>query len=162
MNSNQSNDKNKQELEKIIKQNYGLIVSQALSFNPKTKDQLDDYIQVGSLAMMRAVKNFDKSKGVQFSTFACHCISNSIKNYIKKNNKNIEYELTETECRIPEGFQELIPDSLSDIEINILKLKLHNYSIKEIAEELNYPIVKVRNILYKIYNKIRNANEEDT
>lgn len=158
--NNQTNNK-KDELEKIIEQNYGLIVSQALSFNPKTKDHLDDYIQVGSLAMIRAVKNFNESKGVQFSTFACHCIANSIKNYIKKNNKNIEQELLDVKYNIPENFNDLIPDNLSDVEEEIISLKLSNYSIKEIAEKLNYPVVKVRNILHKIYEKIRNANEEN-
>lgn len=158
--NNQTNNK-KEELETIIEQNYGLIVSQALSFNPKTKDQLDDYIQLGSLAMIRAVKNFDASKGVQFSTFACHCIANSIKNYIKKNSKNTEQELLDVRYNVPENFNDLIPDNLSDVEEEIISLKLSNYSIKEIAEKLNYPVVKVRNILHKIYEKIRNANEEN-
>lgn len=161
MNNNQMSNKDKTELEKLIKQNYGLIVSQALSFNPKTNDQLDEYIQVGSLAMMRAIKNFDESKGAQFSTFACHCISNSIKNYIKKNNKIVEQELIETEAKQRQNFMELVPDNLADIELEIIELKLSNHSIKEISDKIGYPVIKVRNILYKIYEKIRNANEEN-
>lgn len=148
------------ELEKTIKDNYGLIVSQALSFNPPSKDELDEYIQIGSLAMMRAAKNFDPEKG-QFSTFACNCISNAIKNYIKKNSKKLDLAAVPTEYVIHESFEELLPDSITDTERKIIQLKLSNFSIKEIAEQTGFSVVKVRNILSKVYSKIRDANEEN-
>lgn len=151
----------KNELEIIIKQNYGLIVSQALSFSPKSKDQLDEYIQVGSLAMMRAAKNFDESKNIKFSTFAYNCISNAIKNYIKKNKRCEEQLRIPIEYNLSINFEEILPDNLSDLETNIIKLKLKNCSLKEIAQELGHSVVKIRNTLYKTYDKIREANEEN-
>lgn len=150
------------ELEKAIKDNYGLIVSQALSFNPPSKDELDEYIQIGSLAMMRAVKNYDPNKGAQFSTFACNCISNAIKNYIKKNSKKLDVTTIPTEYTVNSSFDDLIPDTLTDTELRLIHLKLANYSIKEIATDTGFSVVKVRNILGKAYAKIREANEENT
>lgn len=146
----------------MIKDNYGLIVSQAVSFNPRDKDQLDEYIQVGSMAMMRALKNFDESKNTQFSTFACNCIANAIKNYIKKNSKKTEQISGQISYDVSPSFDEMLPDSLSDLERQIINLKLSNLSIREIADKLKFSVVKVRNILYKTYDKIREANEEDT
>lgn len=161
MNKTQNNI-SQAELEQTIKDNFGLIVSQALLFNPPSKDELDEYIQIGSLAMMRAVKNFDAAKGAQFSTFACNCISNAIKNYIKKNSKKLDVTSTPTEYNVTASFEELIPDTLTDIESKLINLKLANYSIKEIAAETGFSVVKVRNILSKAYTKIREANEENT
>lgn len=162
MNSKVEHNYTKDELETKIKANYGLIVSQALSFNPRDKDQLDEYVQVGSMAMMRAFKNFDESKNTQFSTFACNCISNAIKNYIKKNSKSAEQISGQVAYSASPSFEEILPDSLSGLERQIINLKLSNLSIKEIADKLGFSVVKVRNILYKTYNKIREANEEDT
>jgi DNA-directed RNA polymerase specialized sigma subunit len=73
-----------QQLDDTINRNFGLIVSQAVFFRPRNKQELDEYIQIGSLAMLRGIKSFDATKG-KFSTFICTCIKNALKTHVNKN-----------------------------------------------------------------------------
>lgn len=65
--------------EDIILRNQGLVISIAKKF--KDFGELDDIISEGNLALIRATKSFDESKGYKFSTFASKCIRNQIITY---------------------------------------------------------------------------------
>ena len=54
-----------------------------------TKDmELEDYFQIGSLGLLKAIDTFDPNKGSNFSTYAYRCIQNEIKLYFKHSNSN--------------------------------------------------------------------------
>ncbi len=70
----QAGDKKAEEM--AISQNMGLAhyMSKKLSFVA----EYDDCFQLAMIGLMNAVRNFDESKNLMFSTFACKCIANSI------------------------------------------------------------------------------------
>lgn len=55
-----------------------------------TKDEIrhlgyDDLMQEGSLGLLKAIRTYDGSKSVEFSTYASICIRNEMRNYAMKN-----------------------------------------------------------------------------
>lgn len=49
------------------------------------KETIDDLYQVGMMAVMKAAKNFDESKGVKFSSYAYYYIKGEVLKYIREN-----------------------------------------------------------------------------
>lgn len=160
---NQTNQhhSNKDELEKLFKKHYGLLISQAISFNPSSGEELDDYIQVAAIGMMKAIKNYDEEKS-KFSTYAIVCIRNAIKNYLRTKNKSNSEVLLDFDVKLPEkeDIEEYIPSNLGPVEGWVIDLKLQGYTIREMCEIVNLPIHRVRKKLHNAYEKIRKANEE--
>jgi RNA polymerase sigma factor (sigma-70 family) len=151
---------NDTKLEKLIQDNYGLIVSQALFFKPKNKELLEDCIQTGILAFIRSVDKFDPSKA-KFSTYISSCIRNAICDLLKKINKENYYKKHITApVSIPsEQFWEFIPDNLTNKEKSIIMLKLENYNKDEISLILDCTQKEVTSLFQSAKNKIREANK---
>lgn len=54
-----------------------------------TKDmELDDYYQIGSMGLLRAIDTYDTNKGTQFSTYAVKCIKNEIGQYFQSQERD--------------------------------------------------------------------------
>ena len=78
--------------EELVCKNYGLVVSQALSFsNENSQFLLEDYIQVGLIGLLKAIREYKEDKA-KFSTFATVCIRNHMLNLLRrtKNKKSVE------------------------------------------------------------------------
>ena len=46
--------------DEIIKENYGLVVAEAMSFLSDPSESIDDFIQVGLIGLLYAVRNYDE------------------------------------------------------------------------------------------------------
>ena len=54
-----------------------------------TKDmELDDYYQIGSMGLLRAIDTYDTNKETQFSTYAVKCIKNEIGRYFQSQERD--------------------------------------------------------------------------
>ena len=160
----------KKELEeKLIHQHYGLVISQALSFlDEDNRSNLEDYIQVGLIALLKAIRKYDETKS-KFSTFASLCIRNEFLNYKRKDpkrkNPKIIYDTNLMNSFVGEQryldkdkIIDLIPDYLSSNEKFILQMKLENYTNAEICDFLNCTRVVLNKKLETLFEKIREAN----
>ena len=149
----------KNETEKLLQDNYGLIVTQAIYFKPKNNHILEEFIQVGVLSFLKAASGFNPDKG-KFSTYISNCIHNAIYDFVKKNNKQIHTKLDDMEYvrDIRENIDDYLPQSLTDKEKAIVSLKLHNYSKKEIMEILDIEASVLDSTLKQIKYKIKSAN----
>jgi RNA polymerase sigma factor (sigma-70 family) len=83
-------DKNKKscsitikERNKKVTDNLKLVKVIANNYRLKSKHQFDDLYQVGCIGLIKAVENFDPSKGFKFSTYAYPMISGEISHYIR-------------------------------------------------------------------------------
>jgi len=131
-------DNNTKELEELlVQQHYGLVVSQALSFCGRTS-LLDDYIQVGLIGLLKAIRNYDPIKS-KFSTFSTTCIRNEILRFKNKNKKHENCTNLVENVSYCEKIQtwEFFPDNLSEEESFILNLKQSNFTKKEMCEMLH-------------------------
>ena len=87
MNNSSKKYQSQSELEEqLILKHYGLAVSQALRFIGNDKQLLEDYIQVGLIGLLKAVRKYDKNRS-KFSTFATTCIKNELINFVNRSLK---------------------------------------------------------------------------
>lgn len=68
--------------EELITENLPLVKSVAKRYKIK-QIEYDDLIQLGCLGFIKAIKNFDTSFGVKFSTYAVPMIAGEIKRFIR-------------------------------------------------------------------------------
>ena len=65
--------------------NLRLVLSVIQRFNPKN-ESIDDLFQVGCIGLIKAVRRFDTSYGVKFSTYAVPMIIGEVRRYLRDNN----------------------------------------------------------------------------
>lgn len=144
----------------LIINNMGLVKKIAKMFRPPNKTEYEEYVQVGRIGLMKAIRKHIPEKGM-LSTIAWTHIKWEIMRYIKKNH-GIGERLTSDipiEKSSTSDFQHLIPDYLSDIEKRILSLKLEGHKLADIAKIIGmerYYLIKNYKSLVK---KIKAANE---
>ena len=66
----------------LVNQNMGLVRSIAVRFLYSGTDY-EDLCQIGSLGLVKAIRNFDFSKGVMFSTYAVPVIIGEIRKFLR-------------------------------------------------------------------------------
>lgn len=152
---------NQTQLEELFERHYGLLVSQAISFKPPTKADLDDYIQIAAIGMMNAYKNYDE-KRAKFSTYAICCIRNAIKNHLRGQKKFKSDVVLDFQVAAPtqENLADYLPDTLTQSERKFVLLKVAGWTAKEISEDSGLPIHRVHKILNNAYEKIRDTDEK--
>lgn len=80
--------KDKVAFDKIVEQNYRLVIPIAKKFMKKGIDFMD-LIEEGNMGLIRAVEKFDTSKGVAFSTYAVYWIEQYMRKAIENQTKTI-------------------------------------------------------------------------
>ena len=79
--ANEGNENARQEL---IEGNLRLVLSVIQRFE-KRGENPDDLFQVGCIGLMKAISNFDPTKGVRFSTYGVPMIAGEVRRYLRDN-----------------------------------------------------------------------------
>ena len=132
------------ELERLIKQNSGLIWSIVKRFSGRGFE-LEDLYQVGCVGFIKSIKRFDTSFEVKLSTYTVPYILGEIKRHIRddgtiKVSRNIK-ELQAKIRQIQEEYQNTYKQEISIEEI-AKKLKIAKEDVA-IALEANNPIESI-------------------
>ena len=144
----------------LINENMGLVVHLVKSFRPKNQDDFNDYVQLGLLGLLKAIRKHNVNKG-QLSTLAWKYIRWEIMKYVHKPHQITNYRGKESSYTNQEDFQDYMPATLNKVEEKIIKMRTKGYTFKEIGDALGGYTKGWANKLYKVaINKIRDANGE--
>ena len=118
-------------LAEIVESNMGLVKSIALKFLRRgvaNGTEYDDLVQIGTIGMIKAVKNFDPSYDCLFSTYAVPMIIGEIRRYLRDNNA----------VRVSRSIKDIAYRAMQVKEQLTNKLN-REPTVSEIAKELDIP-----------------------
>ncbi len=130
--------------DKKITENIGLVHSIANRFRNRGTDY-DDLFQAGCVGLIKAVDNFDDSKGFAFSTYAVPVIMGEIKRIFRDGGAiKVSRSLKEKSIKVQAMRENFLAKNLREPTVSELA-ELSGYDIEELSEILNVinPVVSI-------------------
>ena len=109
----------------LIEGNLRLVLSVIQRFE-KRGESPDDLFQVGCIGLMKAIRNFDPTKGVRFSTYGVPMIAGEVRRYLRDNSA----------IRVSRSLRDIAYRVLQCKEVLVLKLG-RDPTNAEVAKELD-------------------------
>lgn len=144
------------ELERIIRDNNGLIWSIVKRFNGRGYE-LDDLYQVGCVGFIKSIKRFDTNLEVKLSTYAVPYMIGEIKRYIRDDGPlKVSRSIKELGIKIRELQKEYLPKNGDEISLAQIEkeLKVSKEDISLALEATN----AVESIERSIYTNNKDGN----
>ena len=146
------------------------ILSKSKQFGSTEQDR-QDYYQEGVVGFLSAVYAYKPDCGATFTTFACTCSLNRMKNLLRRRNKENAVQLSEAEygestedalqaAVEAENIIKAISERLSDYEKKVLSLHLCGEPYSAIAEKTGKSVKSVDNCLQRIRRKLRPEKDD--
>ena len=117
--------------EQLIEGNLRLVLSVIQKFVGRGENP-DDLFQVGCIGLLKAVKNFDETKMVRFSTYGVPMIAGEIRRYLRDNSSiRVSRSVRDTAYRVLQCKEKMISEQQKEP------------TMEEIAKKLEIPVEDV-------------------
>ncbi len=117
--------------QKLIEGNLRLVLSVIQRFLGRDENP-DDLFQVGCIGLLKAIRNFDETKMVRFSTYGVPMIAGKIRRYLRDNSAiRVSRSVRDTAYRVLQCKEELIRENQREP------------TMEQIAEKLGLPVEDV-------------------
>lgn len=118
-------DRDRDAREELVRRHLPLAHKLARRY-ARTREPLEDLLQVASLALLKAIDRFDPDRGLAFSSFAVPTILGELKRHFRDKGGSVH---------VPRGLQELVM-KVQDAEITLSSGTGRSPTVVEIAEYL--------------------------
>ena len=148
----------------VLHERYKQLINLKVSGITQSGFDISDLKQECSIALMKAVRAYDKDKGAAFKTFADTCIHNQIVSFLRKHNRNMDEPIENIENIASENFIEsrrgfqVSELKLSTAEQKVFSLYSQSLSYNEIAAHLKITQRSVDNAMQRVRKKARSKN----
>ena len=115
----------------LIEGNLRLVLSVIQRFD-KRGESPDDLFQVGCIGLIKAIANFDPTKGVRFSTYGVPMIAGEVRRYLRDNSP----------IRVSRSIRDLAYRVMQCKEAQTIRLG-REPTLEEISRELDIPVDEV-------------------
>lgn len=141
----------------MILRNLRLVAHIVKHYNFDEKD-IEEYLSIGTIGLIKAIKTFDCSKGNRLATYASKCIDNELLMALRsEKKKNKDISLQETVGIDKEGNEINIIDIIDTGEKDFLDGYILKYNIKKLYEGIEKVLTeREKNIIIKRYGLLRN------
>ena len=119
--------------QKFITSNLRLVLSVVQRYAGKAGCSMDDLFQVGCVALVKSVDNFDVSLNVKFSTYAVPMIIGEIRRFLRESNS----------MRVSRGIRDVAYLALQARERLERESMGEEVTLEQIAKEINLPVGQV-------------------
>jgi len=170
-------------IEAIVEQYYQMVIKISSKYYGNWAEH-EDIIQNGLVGLLKAIFYYQKGKS-SFTSFAWRSIEAEIKSFLTYLNRmknkvltnaismdslflddeseepgyvmsaEVQEKSTPFEVYLVESFLEEAKRILTDLEYNVLKMRIERYTYNEIAEKLNIKWKAVDNTYQKVKKKLR-------
>ncbi len=129
-------DGDKGALDRLVNENTGLVRSIALRFTGRGVDY-EDLCQIGHIGMIKAIRNFDITRGTAFSTYAVPLIIGEIKRFLRDDGEiKVGRELKRRGALVMAAREEYISQNGNEPSVSILA-KMCGLSEEDTVECIN-------------------------
>lgn len=143
----------------LIEKNIKLVFYIALHKFNSIYDN-EDLVSIGTIGLIKAIDNYNISKNIKLSTFACKCIYNEICDHVRKINKEVpQISLDERLQKNNEATFETIINTNTNIEEEIINKELYQ-NIKDTIRNLQYPSNRIISLYFGFENNIEYSQQE--
>jgi RNA polymerase sigma factor (sigma-70 family) len=152
--------------QKAIEEHFDIILYQAAKlYNAVSSYELEDLIQVGYIATIKAARNYDSEKG-EIKPYVFSCVKNHLIRFLKKEsfwNSKVTLGFSDfydkrNKKEVTEDLKDTIENhsqNLPTIERRIISLKSDGYTRREICDILLLSKKEYYGLFFSAVNKIR-------
>ena len=105
----------KQAKDTLVLRNMRLVVYIAKKYSKSNEDEIENFISIGTIGLLKAANTFDYKKNIKFATYASRCIENEILMSLRKETRHkSEVSLETILAKDDQGNELLIEDIYED------------------------------------------------
>ncbi len=147
----------------LIQDNLGLVVRVVQSLHPPNSTELEEYTQIGKIALLKAIREHNPSRA-KLSTFAWNYIRWDIIKYINDSNKHHVVSINTNDSYMKAAsLWEFLPESLSDKERKVVELRSMGFTFEEIGHNMGkYSKSWIFCLFQSAKKKILHSNQRNT